>query len=583
MNEKELREAVRAEFGGIKPSALVDRKMRAAYASLGEMPKPRAREKKGKTSPLVRAFRTAGIALGGFCAAFLILIGLSAANPAIAAGVPFLGDILDFIQGKNRNIDSLLSGNGVADHLNPVVSQPDEPGFRIAETYYDGEVLVLTTALTLPEAPEEYRELSPEFQFSFSAGGKSLSPAWNSRRNWSMLRAEGATYVGSATLYLKDEVLPDAFDLTVGFSSLAAIDTQLMVLDSSSGTYQPKTYQLDPPEPFSCPVKKDESLRKIYEVNKTLNGCTVEGITVTPALTEIRVDTEKDGITIFVYDSQGNPLEPIGQLSHSSERLYRTLDKDETAVTVKFFSSDNRYDPVAAFTIPVEGGYYEEPPRTAWNDDAPVVYDPPLEEAPLESGTLWWGVGGATASNAEMPDGEPAELGESLRLSAAEMGLADSGSMDVTVSNFRCFESWQEAGVEERDMLVFDDPKRLAERSQGRYFVMLDLELETHDSIPGDYEENRAETIPEGSAVYWISSVIMPCPVSADSRVTVGEIDYFSHHGNGLRDYYHFTMGENEKKTVQVGFFVPREQLDSNDLQFQCGSYLVRIPPAAQE
>ncbi len=96
MNEKELREAVRAEFGGAQSSQLVDRRMREAYRMLEEQENTEGfeeKEKFRKKRPLIRAMKILGSTAGGLAAAFLILLGISVVNPALAAELPLIGGI----------------------------------------------------------------------------------------------------------------------------------------------------------------------------------------------------------------------------------------------------------------------------------------------------------------------------------------------------------------------------------------------------------------------------------------------------------------------------------------------------------
>lgn len=555
MNERELRERVRALYGEEKSSPLVEERLRETYAGLGELPK-------GKRRPVLRALKWAGSAAAGIAAAFVILVGASTVNPALAASIPGMESIVSFFRG--RSADPAVANGTVDKFVQPVASTasqaslPGEPSFEIAETYYDGEVLLFSTRLTLPEAPREYRQVCVQYEengYQFWADGRQLSIDWQKPFQSRLERVDRDTYVGTVTLYLIKtqpvDDLPDTFQFTAAPSALVAMDNKLMVLDEETGSYWEKEYPLDyKPEPFTCTVTKTEDLRKVYPVNETKNGCTVKQVTVTPALTRIDIGVEEDitdedggGIVMQAYDSQGKALERSNAGSFYSQ-TFRTLDKDETCVTVKFFRKDNKYDALAEFAVPVEGGWYEELPKTEWaGDDEPVVYDPPLPE---ESE---WDSGGSTRL---------VELGESFTVRDA---FWSSGSVDAAFDNLRYYDNWRDAGIDDEDMNLPGELKAGLSAEEDYTFVLLDLTLEAHDLVLESYDGEKGNL--------WIcdfGDLTYRDPALRDlsKGILVAEgTTYCSEHGNGFSDYYHFFLEGNETKTLQVGYLVRTEELQA--------------------
>lgn len=553
MNERELREAVRARYGQERPSGLVEEAMDRAYESLGQVPK--RKESAGR-----RALRWAGGMAAACAAAFVVLVGVSVANPALAAGVPFLGDIVGFLRG-GRSHDAVVQEGAVGSYVQPVASGQalGDQQFQVKDAYFDGEVLLLTTQMDLNSAPEEYRVLQPAFELTFTADGKELSPAYNWRTGLTqqMSRASETSYVGTITLYLLDDVLPDSFELSVKVADLEALDTKHMVKSLLGfGTYKEKTYSLPSGQSFSCTVRRDDSLRKVYEVNETKNGCTLENVTVTPAMTEICLgeDTGTDpetgnSVIMVAYDGDGKQLEIIGQVGDYHHQFFRTLDKDETSVTVKFYPMDNQFDALAEFVVPVEGGWYEEKPQTPWEDDGtPVVYDPPREEE-----SDWSQSGDSTRM---------VELGETFTI--RQGGLMTSGSVDAAFDNLRYYDSWRDAGIADEDMNLPGELKDGLVSEDGYTFVLLDLTLQAHDLTVRDSDENGTK------GNLWsadFGELTYRDPELRD--LTKGEVicgegtAYCSEHGNGFTDYYHFFLEGDETKTLQMGYLVKTEELQA--------------------
>lgn len=556
MNEyDEMRESVRAEYGATVSSKLVDDRLKETYAHLGVMAK--AEKRRGH-----RVLKWAGSLAGGLAAAFAVMVGVSTANPAFAASIPGMESIVSVLKGGPVSSDLITKG-AVDEFVQPVAAQ-EEKEFQITETYYDGKTLVLGLKLTLADAPEGYRQLMADFALTARADGKEISlPVEDFQTyDWRMTRRDESTFVGSLTLDTTKLDLPEAFDLTVKLGSLTAVDTKLMVLskDNKSYGYEEKTYEVDfAPAESTCAVQADPDLQKVYAVNETQNGCTLKQVVSTPALTEIDIACEEDGIAMLAYDDEGKELTGMYKYGQESfeTRYYTALKKDAKNVTVKFFRMEDRYNPVAEFVVPVEGGYAEET-VTRWDsDDTPVVYDPPLPE---------------TDTNTRHRKGtEVAELGETFRDPYALL----SGSMDVTFDNLRVYGSYEDAGISAEDMNLND---RMQEELDSGFskFVLLDITLQSHDAI-GDInadEESNEETRSE-DCTYWISSYAYPCAVDTalmdeESGYVGTEVNYFSEHSNGLTNYYHFVMNANETKTMQIGFVVPVSQLEAGNFQIAC-------------
>lgn len=600
MNELELKQAVKAEYRANFSSPQVEEKLRQTYENLPDLPQQRKR-------PALRVLRTAGAALGSLAAAFMLLVGISAASPALAAAIPGMESIVSFLKGSGRG-DPLLQAGAIPQYAQPVASTTNEesPGLQITESYFDGQVLLLGTKLTLDDAPEGDLLLYPEYQVSFSDGEKKLSTDYETDYfSKTMERISGNTFAGTLTLYPVetggDDVfldLPDSFQITVGMKSLSAMDLCLMVPrdDAGDGPYYPadydnKRYTLETPEAFTCSVSKDDSLKKVYPVHETKEGCTLDQITVTPAWTEVKLtlseerENAADPVILRLYDGKGEKLTSVYEMgayySSFARQRFQTPVKDETSLTVKLFLKSDARTPIAEFTVPIEGGF--DRPGDARSVDGQVkelVYDPPCVEV------------NPSDIPVDPSIAQQLELNKPITLKGGYQAL-EAGSIDMTLSNPRYYSDWREAGIADEDMnlpmaMQELDPQAMEEKLDDMSFVMLDV------TLSADPETRQLS----GLENYWITSFV-DCMVTPTDRLLQGmaaantpdaimvslwsdEIQYFSEHGIGFSDYYHFYLDPGETKTVQVGFLVSTEELEAGHMQI-FGSTSITNPYADQE
>lgn len=600
MNELELKQAVKAEYRANFSSPQVEEKLRQTYENLPDLPQQRKR-------PALRVLRTAGAALGSLAAAFMLLVGISAASPALAAAIPGMESIVSFLKGSGRG-DPLLQAGAIPQYAQPVASTANEesPGLQITESYFDGQVLLLGTKLTLDDAPEGDLLLYPEYEVSFSDGKKELSTDYETDYfSNTMERISGNTFAGTLTLYPVetggDDVfldLPDSFQITVGMKSLSAMDLCLMVPrdDAGDGPYYPndydnKRYTLETPEAFTCSVSKDDSLKKVYPVHETKEGCTLDQITVTPAWTEVKLtlseerENAADPVILRLYDGKGEKLTSIYEMgayySSFARQRFQTPVQDETSLTVKLFLKSDARTPIAEFTVPIEGGF-DRPGDTRSVDGQvkELVYDPPCVEV------------NPSDIPVDPSIAQKLELDQPVTLKGWYQTL-EAGSIDMTLSNPRYYSDWREAGIADEDInlpwfLKELDPQAWEEALTDITFVMLDVTLSADPEArqPSNFEN------------YWITSFV-DCMATPTDRLLQGmaaahtpgastislwsdEIQYFSEHGVGFTDYYHFYLDPGETKTVQVGYLVSTEELEAGHLQI-FGSTSVTNPYADQE
>lgn len=146
MNEQEFKETIRKEFGAARSTPEIDLHLKAAYASL----KTESRPMPGRTCRMAKVLGWCG---GGLAAAFLLLVGVNAINPALAESLPLVGNVFQSVnrhsaQQVNPEVQKLAVT--VEDITAEVPAGGDgETAMRAAlqEYYYDGEYVYAGTLI----------------------------------------------------------------------------------------------------------------------------------------------------------------------------------------------------------------------------------------------------------------------------------------------------------------------------------------------------------------------------------------------------------------------------------------------------
>lgn len=151
MNEREMRNAVRAEYKVLVSSGTVDDALQEAYARLPETVKK-------KRSPVFRAVQWAGATAAVFAAGLVILAAIGIASPAIAAELPIVGRLFrQYNHEEKTAVGTYIDTYGKVQELNAsaVGDNAGELALTAREVYSDGKYLHMSFTM---EAPEEYLE-----------------------------------------------------------------------------------------------------------------------------------------------------------------------------------------------------------------------------------------------------------------------------------------------------------------------------------------------------------------------------------------------------------------------------------------
>ncbi len=399
MNEKELREAVRAEFGGAQSSQLVDRRMREAYQMLEEQESAESFGRKGRSQkkrPLMRIVKILGSTAGGLAAAFLILLGISMVNPALAAELPLIGGIFQRIQSYGPSnlaetqgriqeyAEPVPSGTAASENAVTSIEVPaanqDEKPMRVAvrEAYFDGVFVYASLDMEIDSDAELlYDAVVPDGYGVLINGEEQIG--WNEKggrgrdaQGFAMLDryqwqkdGEGRYITQQAFLVPEKFQGLDSLEITLNHHAVSAVYQN--VWDQEYGEYGVKEEVLNTSGySLRFTVEKNQAKQKRIEGD----GMEMGGVKLISAVSS----PAGIAITVEIPDSYNNPacgaqLEDgtaLGGLSRTEveqeggvrlTQVFGSLQEGETRrVLYSVFDKNNTQEYVAVFYLDFEAG-----------------------------------------------------------------------------------------------------------------------------------------------------------------------------------------------------------------------------------
>ena len=165
-NEYEIRQ-LRESLDLPAVPEVIDQKLRQVYAELPEeMPVK-------KHSGAKRVWKTAVGTVSGLAAAFLLLLGMNGLNPALAEGLPFLGDVFRQINNWQGWVNLDITQSAVVQYAEPVegveVQVPaggilEKPmTVSVKEAYFDGEFLYAGVTMKIDSKAGLYTFVVPGY------------------------------------------------------------------------------------------------------------------------------------------------------------------------------------------------------------------------------------------------------------------------------------------------------------------------------------------------------------------------------------------------------------------------------------
>lgn len=331
-----------------------------------------------------RRFPIWGRVLAGAAACMAVLCGVNSVNPALAEGLPFVGDVFTFL--NQHDSKTQLKSDQLSDYAQPaaVPAAPESQGetgesttassytLTLNQVYCDG--LYLRIGLTLT-APADDDSLAGYDWLAQDPGGEGWIELCQEQADGTLLANGQALYPQNGFVFEKvdDHTYAAAmdYDLADYSGDTAAIDCQLTVAGltgvqnahDAAGNYLRTA--LDGRWTLNFTATASDTANRIGTIAAPkVNGCTLASVIVTPGETRVTVQMPTDapeGATLQLFTTEGQQLQ-CASSRPSADGSIASYDFDAvpagiTGLTVKLV--DKNTDPPAVLaqwdvTLPTE-------------------------------------------------------------------------------------------------------------------------------------------------------------------------------------------------------------------------------------
>ena len=350
MNELDLREAIKAELSNSKTSPLVEEKLHAAYEQVRRMPEVTGSGRRYHQEERIwlKPVKVAAGVLGTVAAAFVILIGVCFANPALAAELPLIGGIFAQFIGKTSSelppsVNSKVIANAVPVDDNPVIDETSMVQIEVAEASCDGMTINLALRMTCKDETVNSMDTTlsesyePGEQFSVTANGVTLGTSFAYHPVFEMTDTPGV-YTGVLPFTLPNE-LRDAKTLNIHCEvpTLRADSFPKDAEEKQPGDAKRKQLSANWKSDFTIEVTPDF---KTYTPNAEIGSVILEKVVVGEASIEYTVTMPVEMNTQAIL----NPLDDWGEVVSPHNRTNGGIYKDDEIKMMRVFISAPEHD-----------------------------------------------------------------------------------------------------------------------------------------------------------------------------------------------------------------------------------------------
>lgn len=352
MNEQDLREAMRTEMGNLETSPIVEEKLRAAYEQVRTAPQAKAGGRRYRQTEKIwlKPLKAAAGALGTLAAAFVVLIGIGFANPALAAELPIIGGIFEQFRGKTGeqvppSVNSKVIANAVpVDAVSSsVVDEASAVQIEVAEASCDGMTVNLALRMTCKDEKLNSMETTlmgsyaAGEEFSITANGVTLSNSFAYHPVFTMTETPGV-YTGVLPVMLPEELRgAEKLDVHCELPTLRADSFPKNAAEKRPGDAQTKYLPVSWESDFSIDGTPDF---KTYEPSVKFGGVTLEKVIVGQASIEYTVTMPAEMNSRAIL----NPLDDRGEVVSPHNRTNGGRYKDDEIKTIDVFISAPEHD-----------------------------------------------------------------------------------------------------------------------------------------------------------------------------------------------------------------------------------------------
>ena len=309
---------------------LADAVLEKVHVESGEAPRKksvhRAKSAKRRRVPVW------GRALAGVAACMAVLCGVNTVNPALAEGLPFVGDVFSFLNqhdSKNQLKSDQLSGYAQQAAVPAVPESQSETGesstaspytLTLNQVYCDGLYLRIGLTLTAPDGNDS---LAGYDWLAQNPGGEGWIEICQAQADGTLLANGQALYPQNGFVFEKVDGRTYAaamdYDLADYNGDTASIDCQLTVAGltgvqnayDADGSYL--RTRLDGRWKLNFTVSSGDTANRIGTVSEPeVNGYTLSSVIAAPGETRVTVQLSADapeGATLQLFSADGQKLQ----------------------------------------------------------------------------------------------------------------------------------------------------------------------------------------------------------------------------------------------------------------------------------
>ncbi len=317
---------------------------------------------------------------------------------------------------------------------------------------------------------------------------------------------------------------------------------------------------------FEATVSPDTSNNKLYEVNETQGGITLESIYVTPFKTEIKISGFGKRQSFRVLDNDGNKFEFMNE-SYSVITDDNDIDnfvhylssplKTAKQLKIEVYDLDTDNFPAEyTFTVDIEKGFAEKY-ILEW-DGSDIVYDPPFEEMEKHRQEEYNNERKEFLKTVDNIEKIPVNTSVSRK---EWLWINKDGSESEEVETSQKIVSSKIEDFNNYRNLISEDELRWLEDGENfnadtAKMVLITYEIENKSDVAGTMCFNGFEFI-----------------VSKDFEFSKGEPEYMPDKEHGGHSSYMYDFAPYETKTITLGYAVSEEFAENGFYALNYGDF----------